>query len=144
MNPTRIRVCLALLALAACKDEEPPPPVMAEASKVFPNLPLPPQASVVSRDGSAEALKITLMSRAKVKDIEAYYREVLSEDGWRLVNDARDREGATVLLAERDGPPLWVRIRSTDDSAATLVELAGAIVPAKDEPAPDAPPKPTS
>lgn len=130
MNPTHIRACFALLALMACRDEEPPPrPAMAEAAKVFPNLPLPPQASLVRRDGGADALKITLMSTAKVQDIEAYYRQVLTRDGWRLVNDARDREGATVLLAERDGPPLWVRIRRAEDGAGTLVELAGAVVP---------------
>jgi hypothetical protein len=129
MNLPHIRVGLALLALVACRDDEPPRPPMAEAAKVLPNLPLPPQASLVRRDGSADALKITLRSTAKVEVIEAYYRDVLTRNGWRLVNDARDREGATVLLAERDGPPLWVRIRRTDDGVATLVELAGAIVP---------------
>jgi hypothetical protein len=60
--------------------------------------------------------------------VETYYRALLSKDGWRLVNDMRDRDGSVVLLAEQDGPPLWVRIKSTDDSAATMVELAGAIL----------------
>ena len=36
-------------------------------------------------------------------------------------------EGAVVLLAHQDGPPLWVRIKSTSDSLATIVELAGAV-----------------
>ena len=144
MIPTEIRLGLALLALVACRDEPPPPP-MVEASKVFPNLPLPPNASLVSREGSVDALKLTLRSTAKVQRIETYYRTVLSRNGWRIVNDARDAEGAVVLLAERDGPPLWVRIRSTDDGAATLVELAGALVPGKDEPESDKPaPDPAS
>ena len=68
------------------------------------------------------------MSSAKVQDVEAYYRATLTKNGWRLVNDMRDRDGSVVLLAERDGPPLWVRIKSTDDSVATVVELAGAIL----------------
>ena len=102
---------------------------MAKVSDVFPNLPVPPRASVVSRDGSPDALKLTLMSNASPAEVEAYYRDVLSsKNGWRLVGDSRDAEGAIVLLAEQDGPPLWVRIQSTDDSVATVVELAGAML----------------
>ena len=124
MIPTRIWAGMAVLALVACKDKG---PQMPKVSQVFPNLPLPPDASVVSRSGSSDALQLTLMSSAKAKDVEAYYRAMLSKNGWRLVNDMRDRDGSVVLLAEQDGPPLWVRIKSTDDSVATVVELAGAV-----------------
>jgi hypothetical protein len=117
---------MAVLALVACKDKGPQTP---KVSQVFPNLPLPPNASVVSRGGGTDALQITLISSAKVKDVEAYYRATLSKNGWRLVNDMRDRDGSVVLFAEQDGPPLWVRIKSTDDSVATMVELAGAVLP---------------
>jgi hypothetical protein len=121
---------MAVLALVGCKDREPKTP---KVSQVFPNLPLPPQATVVSRSGSRDALQITLMSPAKVVDVETYYRQTLRKNGWRLVNDMRDRDGSVVLLAEQDGPPLWVRIKSTDDSVATVVELSGALMadPAK-------------
>jgi hypothetical protein len=126
MISTRIRVGLALLALVGCRDDR---PEMAKVSEVFPNLPVPPKASVVSLDGGSDALKLTLMSNARAAEVEAYYREVLSsKHGWRLVSDARDAEGAIVLMAEQDGPPLWVRIQSTSDSVATVVELAGAMV----------------
>ena len=130
MIPTKIWAGIAILALVAlalvgCKDKGPQPP---KISQVFPNLPLPPNASVVSRNSGSDAIQVTLMSAAKAKDVEAYYRAALSEDGWRLVNDMRDRDGSVVLLAERDGPPLWVRIKSTDDSVATMVELAGAVM----------------
>jgi hypothetical protein len=116
---------MAILVLVACRDKG---PQMPKVSQVFPNLPLPPQASVVSKSGGSDALQITLISPAKAKDVERYYRAVLSKNGWRVLNDMRDRDGAVVLLAERDGPPLWVRIKSTDDSVATMVELAGAVV----------------
>ena len=127
MIPTRFWVGVAALALVACKDSE--PPQMAEFAQVFPTLPIPPNATVLSRSGGPDALQITLMSSAKAKDVETYYRAVLSKNGWRLVNDMRDRDGSVALLAQRNGPPLWVRIRSTDDSVGTIVELAGAIVP---------------
>jgi hypothetical protein len=67
--------------------------------------------------------------------VEGAYRTMLSHGGWRLVNDMRDRDGSLVLLAEQDGPPLWVRIKSTDDSSGTIVELNGAVVPATAKPA---------
>jgi hypothetical protein len=124
MIPTKIWAGVAVLALVACKDKDPETPRL---SQVLPNLPLPPNASVVSKSGGSDALQITLISSAKVKDVETYYRAVLSKNGWRLVNDMRDRDGSVVLLAEQNGPPLWVRIKSTDDSVATMVELAGAV-----------------
>jgi hypothetical protein len=125
MIPTKIWAGMAILALVACKDKGPQSP---KVSQVFPNLPLPPNASVVSRSGGADALQITLLSPVKAKDVETYYRATLSKNGWRLVNDMRDKDGSVVLFAERNGPPLWVRIKSTDDSVATLVELAGAVL----------------
>ncbi len=102
---------------------------MPNISQVFPHLPVPPNAGVVSRSGGADALQLTLMSAVKAKEVEKYYRAVLSKNGWRLVNDMRNQDGSVALYAERSGPPLWVRIKSTDDSAATLVELTGAVLP---------------
>ena len=124
MIPTKIRIGLAVLALVGCRDKG---PEMAQVYDVFPTLPMPPAASLVSREGSPDALKLTLRSSAKAAKVEAYYRQTLSKNGWRLVSDARDAEGAVVLLAQQNGPPLWVRIQSTKDSVGTMVELAGAV-----------------
>jgi hypothetical protein len=124
MIPLKIRVGLAALVLAGCRDKA---SEMAKIEDVFPVLPLPPAASVVSLEGSPDALKLTLRSNAEPAMVEAYYRKTLSKNGWRLVSDARDAQGAVVLLAQENGPPLWVRIRSTDDSVATMVELSGAV-----------------
>ncbi len=134
MIPKKIRLGLALLALVGCRDKG---PGMAKVSEVFPNLPLPPASSLVSREGGPDALKLTLMSHSRAAKVEAYYRETLTKNGWRLLSDSRDAEGAVVLLAQQDGPPLWVRIQSTDDSVATVVELAGALTGSR-------PPKPAS
>jgi hypothetical protein len=133
MIPTRFWTGLAVLALVACTDEK--PIELPEFSRVFPNLPLPPKASVVSRTGSADAIQLTLLSQVKAAEVEAYYRSVLTRNGWRLVNDQRDRDGGVALLAELKGQPLWVRIKSTDDSVATMVELAGAVLPDSTKPA---------
>jgi hypothetical protein len=134
MVPSTIRVGVALLALVGCTDqrEEPQMPKLAD---VFPNLPLPPQPTVLDRTGGSEAVQLRVLSPAKAKDVEGAYRSMLTHGGWRLVNDMRDRDGSLVLLAEQDGPPLWVRIKSTDDSSGTIVELNGAVVPGTAKPA---------
>jgi hypothetical protein len=125
MIPTRIWAAAALVALLGCGDRTEKP---AEISAVMPNLPLPPQPSLVSKSGSASALMITLSSPAKPAEVEAYYRSVLTGPGWKLLKQSTDRTGAITMLAEQDGPPLWVRIRSQPDSTGTLVDLAGALV----------------
>jgi hypothetical protein len=125
MIPSKIRLGLVLLTLVACKDEAPEPPSVAQA---FPTLPLPPQARLISRSGGADALQITMASPARPNDVERYYREFFQREKWKLVSDVRDSDGSRLLLGELEGRPLWVRIRSADDSASTVVELAGAVL----------------
>jgi hypothetical protein len=114
--------------LLACGSESPPPPKSPDAFAVFPNLPMPPEARVVSRTGSTDALQLTLFSPVKADAVSEYYRSQLSGAGWRLVGDVKRPDGSVALYAEQDGPPLWVRIWPTSDSAGTMVELAGALV----------------
>lgn len=125
MSPSKICFVLLCAALAACGDAPPKLPAMHEA---LPNLPLPPDASFVERSGGTEALQITVRSPIGADAVTAYYRQVLKTGGWTLVNEAKDRDGATVLLAEQKGPPLWVRIQSARDGRGTLVQLSGAVV----------------
>jgi hypothetical protein len=129
MIPAKFRVLLLCAALAACGDKGPRTIAVHEA---LPNLPLPPGGTFVNRSGSPEALQVTLRTPVSVEDVTAYYREVFKKGGWRLVNDARDPEGATVLFAERDGPPMWVRIWDGGAGKGTMVELSGARVPQRD------------
>jgi hypothetical protein len=132
MIPTTIRavgtVALACAMLAGCGDRAPKQPKMAD---VFPNLPLPPEASLVGKSGGPEALQLTLRSSKPSAEVEAYYRKVFSANGWRVVNHFKSPEGATVFLAQQDGPPLWVRIMPAD-SSTTMVELAGAVMERRD------------
>lgn len=112
-------------ALAACGDK---PPKMAQLNQALPNIPLPPSASFVGRAGGPDALQVTVRSPADADAVANYYRGVFKTGHWKLVNDAKDAEGATVLLAQQDGPPLWVRIRPADDGVGTVVDLSGAVL----------------
>lgn len=114
---------LALAGLAACQDEEPPvPPSVAAA---FPELPLPPNPSYVSRGGGADALTIRLRSGAPYDVVREFYLGRFKSAPWVLRNEAADPSGGTVLYAERGGRPIWVRLRPDGDSH-THVELTGA------------------
>ena len=73
-------------------------------------------------------MQVTVQSPLAVDAVAEYYRHLFKGKGWRLVNDAKTQDGAVVLFAEQNGPPLWVRIRSADDGKGTLVDLAGARV----------------
>jgi hypothetical protein len=121
---------LCVLALACGSDTDRPakPP---DSFTVFPNLPLPPGAQFVSQAGSSDALQITIFSPSETRYVLAYYRRVLSNAPWRLVSDHKKPDGKILLYAEQDGPPLWVSVWPTTDSAGTMVQLAGAVL-AKD------------
>ena len=137
-------VLVGSLALAACGGHDAPkPPRMAEA---LPKVPLPPQAKLVSRSEGADALQLTVKSPVGPDAVASYYRQVFKEAGWRLVNEAKDQEGAVVFFVEQDGPPLWVRVRKAEDGQGSLVEIAGARVTRKDTTESPAPPgtKPAS
>jgi hypothetical protein len=131
MPSFRLVLSMAGLVLLACRsesrDSQPPPPDFAKA---FSTLPLPREPELVSRAGSADALQLTLHSPAGLDEVTEYYRTVLSNTPWRLVSDTRNPDGSTVLYAEHNGPPLWVRIWKLGDRG-TMVELTGAVV-AKD------------
>jgi hypothetical protein len=118
---------IASVVLLACRSEarnsQPPPGL----PKAFSNLPLPRDPELVSRAGSADALQLTVHSPAGVDEVTEYYRTVLSNTPWRLVSDRRNPDGSTVLYAEHDGPPLWVRIWKLGDRG-TMVELTGAVI----------------
>jgi hypothetical protein len=113
--------------LVACGSEPREPQLPANA-KVFPDLPLPPSAHFVSRAGSEEALQIRLFSAKRLDEITKYYRDLLSRGRWRLVSDVKRPDGSVMLYAEQDGPPIWVRIWPTNDTAGTMVELSGAVI----------------
>jgi hypothetical protein len=124
MIPSKIRWLVLCAALAACGDKT---PKVAKFDEALPNVPLPPQPSFVGRSGGPDALQLQVRSPANPDAVADYYRGVFKTGKWKLVNEAKDAEGATVLLAQQNGPPLWVRIHPAD-GGGSMVELSGAVV----------------
>ena len=113
-------------AVAACGDE--PPARVATVHETLPTLLLPPSPTFVSKSGSADALQITVRTPVAPDEVGDYYRKLLKAGGWTLASDAKDRDGATVLLAQHQGPPLWVRIQPSTGAPGSLVQLTGAVL----------------
>ena len=131
MPSFRHLLSLSCVLLVACGPDAAPPAKTPNTFTVFPNLPLPPGARFVSRAGSSDALQITMFSPSEATSVVEYYRDVLSKGRWRLVSDQKKPDGKVILYAEQDGPPIWVSVWPTTDSAGTMVQLAGAVL-AKD------------
>jgi hypothetical protein len=96
-------------------------------SDALPVLLVPPASQVVGRSGSENALQVTFRSQWDEERLAGFYRELLSREPWEFVSDAEDRDGATVLYAERVGHPLWIRIYKAVGAAGSLVEISGAV-----------------
>lgn len=117
------------IGLAACRDSA---PKTASLHDAMPFLPLPPGATFVQKSGGPDALQITVRSPSTADQVAAYYRGVLQKNEWRLVSDQKDKDGATVLFAEKKGPPLWIRVEQARDGNGSLVQLSGAVVSVPD------------
>lgn len=129
MIPPKTRMLLLCVALAACGDRAPKTATFHDA---LPFLPLPPKATFVNRSGGPDALQVTVRSPETPDQISEYYRRTLQRGGWRVLSDQKDKEGATVIFAQKQGPPLWIRVQQAGDGNGTLVQLLGAVMGAKD------------
>lgn len=129
MSPlNRWSILASALLLAACQDVPDRGPKLPRMADAMPNVFLPPGAELVSREGSADAIQLTLRSSDSPSKVADYYRSMLTRNGWRLLSDVKARDGGVTLYAESNGPPLWVRVWSDSAGGATMVQLAGAVV----------------
>ena len=121
-----LHLALAVVALGACQPDN--SRQMASTAAALPFLPVPPQAEVMSRAGTPEALQITFRSKSTPGEVLNYYRVILPSSGWSLESDAEDAVGAAALYALKDGHPMWIRISQAPGMPGTIVEVSGAVV----------------
>ncbi len=121
-----LHLALIVVTLAACKGE--PEAEIATTVSAIPYLPIPPQATVVSRAGSANALQITFRSSQTPSEVLDYYRSSLPGTGWSLESDTQDAVGAYALYALKEGHPIWIRISQKPGMPGAVVEVSGAVV----------------
>jgi hypothetical protein len=125
MTPSKTWLVGLCVALLGCGEKPTHTPNIGE---VFPQLPIPADARFVSRAGGPDALQITLRSEGRPDAVAGFYRSVFKTNQWKLINEAKDGDGAVVLFAERKQTPLWVRVRADSTGGGSLVDLAGAVL----------------
>jgi hypothetical protein len=133
-TPLFIALALPVLLVAGCKSHKaaPPPPAL---SQVLPNLPFPPDAQPVTTVSGADATQITLLSPHLPDSVAAYYRKLLGDTPFRLVNET-STGGVFSFLADQDGPSLWVTVQP-DGKAGSKVTIAGAVQASPKKPSVD-------
>jgi hypothetical protein len=120
---------LGALALAGCKDRPASEAVKTpDVGQVFPHLLVPPQATLVSRSGSEDALQLVFETPVAREQVLGYYRANLTRNPWQLIGDTPSEDGAVVLFAERNRVPLWIRIVGDSVGGGSRVEMSGALV----------------
>jgi hypothetical protein len=133
-NRTALLAALASLAVAGCHKDR--TPRQAELQSVFPTLPLPPGAELLTKEAGTDAVRLILVTAVGPDSVVAYYRNTLSNDPFHLVNDQVAGK-TTSLYAERegDGPSIWVVVSPNGTAGAQVVLAGGASASAKPAPA---------
>ena len=112
----------ALVLLVACTAKK-------ERAVATPNVlsgvPILANSQILDSSGTAEAEQAVLFVQLTPDSVAGIYRRYLVANGWRVVGDVADQAGID-LYAERQGPPLWIRIRPAG-KGFTRYTLIGAL-----------------
>jgi hypothetical protein len=129
-HPIRLIAVALLVTSAGCEKKAEPiqPPELGQA---FSTLYVPPNSTLESKSGSADALQVVFNSTDSAGAIASFYRRQFSQPGWTIVGDLRDSTGAINLHVEwaKTRQPMWIRIEPV--GRGSRVGLTGA-VPGRD------------
>jgi hypothetical protein len=114
---------LVLMAACVAKDDTGKP---ARTPAVLAGVPIPDVAQVLDTTGTADAAQVVLAIAWPPDSVAAFYRRELPKLGFRIVSDVPDSAGID-LLAQRNGPPLWIRVRPGRRTGTTEYTLIGAV-----------------
>jgi hypothetical protein len=124
-TPTALAVLLTLAPVAACQSAKPDAAAAKTAGlEVLPNLPLPPGGMPLTSQSSSDAMQIFAATELPVDSVLAYYRNVLAEPPYRLVNETTS-DSLSAFYVEQDGPSLWITVQKNGQSGSMVV-IAGA------------------
>ena len=117
--PFAIAALVLLVACTAKKEQAVATP------NVLSGVPILANSQILDSSGTAEAEQAVLFVQLTPDSVAGIYRRYLVANGWRVVGDVADQAGID-LYAERQGPPLWIRIRPAG-KGFTRYTLIGAL-----------------
>jgi hypothetical protein len=119
-----------VLALAACRVRETPPPRHPRAS-ILKDIPAAAYSQLRDTSGTSDAEQWTYTTRLPFDTTAAFYRAFLPQLGWQLMSDRSDRPAGTIDLYARMGThTLWVHVekQAEETSRYTLIAAADTTV----------------
>ncbi len=126
MKTPTVVVAVALLALAGCIGRESADKPAGRTPPVLKGVLVPELARVLDTSSTGEAARVTLSIEWPAESVAAFYGRELPKAGFRIVSDQTDG-GVRTLLAQRDGPPLWVQITPGRVANTARFTLIGAV-----------------
>jgi hypothetical protein len=124
-TPTALAVLLTLAPVAACQSAKPDvEPTKSAGLEVLPNIPLPPGGMPLTSQSSSDAMQVFAATEVAVDSVLAYYRSVLAEAPYRLVNETTS-DSLSTFYVEQDGPSMWITVQK-NGASGTMVVIAGA------------------
>jgi hypothetical protein len=126
-----------LLLGAGCGKDAPPATPAVPLEQVLPNIPFPPDAEPAGANRAEDAMQLTFASSVPADSVVAYYRTVLAQAPYRLINEGK-AGNVTSFYVEQDGPSMWVRVQPVDDKNS-IVTIAGAVTDSARAPDPAIP-----
>lgn len=118
---------LVLTTIAGCDRPDETLRARELASRVLRNVLAYPQSSVVRVSAGDDAAELVLSSPASVKEIAAWYRQMLPLNRWELRNE-QERLDTVTMYAEREGKPVWIRLYPSAGAPGTTYSLIGAVL----------------
>ena len=120
-----LALLLTVAQLAACQSAKPAeaPPKQA-GLEVLPNIPLPPDGTILTTQASPEAMSVVSVTEVRVDSVLAYYRMILAKEPFRLINETM-ADSITSFYVEQEGPSLWITVQRNGPKGSMVV-IAGA------------------
>ena len=120
-----IALLLTVAQLGACQSAKPAEEAPKQAGlEVLPNLPLPPEGTLLTTQSSPEAMSVVSVTEVAVDSVLTYYRMILGKEPFRLINETT-ADSITSFYVEQDGPSLWITVQRNGPKGSMVV-IAGA------------------
>lgn len=120
-NSSTFLLIAAIATLTGCHKAA---PKAAAMSSVLPLVPLPPGGQPLASQGGTDAMQIVVVSPVSPDSVANYYRDILSRDPFRLINE-RTTQHTTIFYAEQNGPSIWITVEPNGHDGSQVI-IAGA------------------
>lgn len=126
MKTPTVVVAVALLAFTGCIGRESADKPAGPTPPVLKGVVVPDLARIIDTSSTGDAARVSLFIEVPAESVAAFYQRELPKAGFRIVSD-QTIGGIRTMVAQRDGPPLWVQIEPGRVASTARFTLIGAV-----------------